>query len=341
MINIIKRASIPIINSVFKDGVEHMIGAVQPLAQLPQYQDFVKNQQPLSISFAELAPGEVHKPHQHNVASMVIITSGKATLIGDTTALVEKGDVICIPAGNRHGFRCDRGEGLDALSIQYEADGLFSEKHANINFSVSETPQQALLNFNDQCCVKAEQTLFFQIFKDGRMKDEHNLNIFKSQLRQWSEIFQYIMYARQSMVVDGRYHPLFLEHFKDELGHDELLPPKRGWDAQIDSYGNWFVLKMFQLDNLEKLIIVHLVLEKCADMFHLLANSQVSEPGEYIAAHSTLDHGHSALGSELYQHISHEESLALQQLCAQAWEIMILLLERIAVLTLNEIENMG
>ncbi|MEX0447435.1 cupin domain-containing protein [Xenorhabdus sp. SGI246] len=338
MINIIKRASIPEINSIFIAGKEHKIGAVQPLAHSAIFRHFRKDNEPLSISFTRLEKGETHQVHQHSVDSMVIVMAGKATLLGDATDKIETGDVVCIPAGCWHGFCCDLGEPLDALSVQYEPLALF-EKEADIVFTPQLTPYQALLNFNEQWCAKVEKTLFFSLFREGQIQTEHHMTLFKTRLRQWSEIFQYIMYARQSTVVDPTFRSLFLEHFQEELGHDELLPKSQEWDAKIDSYGNWFVLKMFQLDNVEKLAVVHLVLEKCADAFHWLAKNTSEQPGEYIEAHATLDHGHALLGSELYQDITHQRSIELQAICEQAWQVMQLLLDRIATLTLEAIEQ--
>ncbi|MEQ4695243.1 MULTISPECIES: hypothetical protein [Providencia] len=128
---------------------------------------------------------------------------------------------------------------------------------------------------------------------------------------------------------------------KEELGHDEMLPESGDWDPEIDAFGNWFVLKMLQLDNLEKLVVVHLVLEKCADVFHSFAKRNISESGEYIDAHAELDHGHSELGKELYDNLTEEQYVGMERLCEHSWHMLELLLNRVAVLTLQDIGAKG
>ncbi|MFC0179144.1 hypothetical protein [Thorsellia kenyensis] len=87
--------------------------------------------------------------------------------------------------------------------------------------------------------------------------------------------------------------------------------------------------------------VVHLVLENCADVFHSFAKRYISESGEYIDAHVELDHEHSELGKELYDNLTEEQFVRMARLCEHCWHMLKLLLNRVAVLTLQDIGAKG
>lgn len=339
-IRVINRKSIPTISKINVDGEEHYIGEVQPFSGSETFTDFMK-QGTTGISFVRLQPGEEHKVHTHDVNSLLIVTAGKATLLGPDSRPVAQNDVICIDAGAEHGFCCDLGEGLEGISIQFDSEALF-ENTPNIEFAARPlSTADRLIAYNEEKCRDIESSPFFELFRNGTMQDEDNMTMFKARLRQWSGLFQHIMYSRQFSTVDKLFSGIFLEHLKEELGHDEMLPETGYWDPEIDAFGNWFVLKMLQLDNLEKLVVVHLVLEKCADVFHSFAKRYISESGEYIDAHAELDHEHSELGKELYDNLTEEQYVRMERLCEHSWHMLELLLNRVAVLTLQDIGAKG
>lgn len=337
-ITILNRNNFPMISNIEVDDEIHYIGEVQPFNGNIDFINFLQGSSSTGMSFVKLSRGERHELHCHDVPSLVIITRGKATLLGKPDTLVKENDVICIDAGSYHGFDCNQGEDMECISVQFENEGLF-DNTPNINFDKGINSAKQLIDFNEKCCDELKDSAFFNLFSQGLMVDSENLNIFSRYLRQWSSIFQHIMFSRQVTSINANYFGIFLEHLKDEFGHDELLPESQCWDGQVDAYGNWFVLKMFQWDNLEKLVVVHLVLEKCGDVFHAMAKENITKTKDYIDTHAILDHNHSVLGKELYDGLSKDKYSELEAVCCQSWEIMGLLLDRISQLTMAEINQ--
>src|SRR5699024_10093245 len=102
-VRVISRKSIPTISAINVNGEEHYIGEVQPFSGSETFADFMK-QGTTGISFVRLQPGEEHKIHTHDVNSLLIVTAGRATLLGPDSRPVAQSDVICIDAGTQHGF---------------------------------------------------------------------------------------------------------------------------------------------------------------------------------------------------------------------------------------------
>ncbi|MDW6002246.1 cupin domain-containing protein [Vibrio mangrovi] len=337
-VKVIERVNIPTISHVNINGELHYIGNVQPLNNNPEFREFINNiGNGSGISYVKLNPGETHNIHTHDVESLLIVTKGKARLLGKNI-IVSENNIICIPRGTEHGFSCDQNSGLEGISIQFE-DGALFENTPNITFNVKFDSANQLICFNKKRCKEIQGSRFFKIFDDGVVNNNYSLTVFKIYLRQWSSIFQKIMFMRQASSINKKYDDIFLEHFKEEFGHDEMLPESNNWDPAIDAYGNWFVLKMLQMDNLEKLVVVHLVLEKCADVFHSHAKKYIKDTEKYIESHAELDHNHSEIGRELYENLSEEKCLELIDLCDKSWAIFESLLDRIAELSINKIES--
>ena len=107
------------------EGQLQTLGTVQNFRGVSQLAEALPNA--VAISWTHLDPGQSLEPHCHELSSMVIICQGSGTTTGDTHAPVQAGDVVWIPAWNRHGF--DGGsEGFWALSIQFQRSAIFEHE---------------------------------------------------------------------------------------------------------------------------------------------------------------------------------------------------------------------
>ena len=316
---------------------EVYIGQVRPFHSNESLMKYINHSSQARFTHVSLAQGEEHKPHMHDTNSMLIVTEGKGALIGDLSKEVKKGDIVCIPKGAVHGFQCHYPEGLEGISIQFEGEGLFDSEEKNIRFDYS----KRLLQHNMDLCKAFELSPFFQLMEEGIFNDADKKSIFYQNLKIWSEKFQDILFARQCSTIDPKFKTLFTEHILEEIGHDKLLKGKTKWDPIIDSCGDWFMVKMLQSDNIEKLVITHMVLELCGDVFHTkaLKFADQSDADDYLSLHAHLDEGHAHMGSELLGHINEKQFDGLCDLSERAWKILEILLNRVAELTVAEINK--
>ena len=337
-VRLFSRKSISTITGSNDDGRTLHLDEIQPFSFNDLLADFIHDDT-TDIRFLRLLPGQAQEFRIRDTRTLVIVTSGQGRLLGDDNRQIEKDDVISVDAGAKYGFHCDGDEYLETVHIQLDDKASLKKTPRLALTTRPVSTADRLIEYNEKKCRDIEKSLFFEIFRDGTMQDTRHLVLLKTRLRQWSGLFQKIMYTRQFSTVETVFSDIFLEHLKDELGHDEMLPTSDRWDPEIDAFGNWFVLKMLQLDNLEKLVVVHLVLEKCADVFHAFAKQHITESGGYIDAHAELDHDHSALGAELYDNLTKGQYLKMERLCEHSWHMLRLLLDRVATLTMQDINT--
>ena len=143
------------------------------------------------------------------------------------------------------------------------------------------------------------------------------------------------------MTEDRRYSPIFSEHLQDEFGHDSRLAGDRAgsltevWDPVLEAASNWFAWKMLSLDNVEKMVLVHQVLEVGGSLISQHARDSFTRYNEtdYFAIHAVADDEHQRAGLSLLEHLDAPTYERLFQLQKEGWDMLNLLLARIAELT--------
>ncbi|MFP3353417.1 cupin domain-containing protein [Pseudoalteromonas sp. SIMBA_153] len=336
---VISNAELKVITHVDSAGESIYVGEVQPFNSNELLKSFLQHKKNPNFTFVKLKKGETHRPHVHDCDSMLIVTNGSATLTGDLTQKVSNGSVVCIPAGKMHGFTCHSDTGFVGISIQFSQAGLFDDvDNPNINFSYTER----LIEHNEQKCEAFKQSPFFKLIAQGVLKEEASKAIFYSNLRMWSDKFQEILYARQISAQNESFRNIFSEHLAEEFGHNKLISEKNKWDPVIEACSDWFTLKMLQLDNDEKLVMTHMVLELCGDVFHTEAAASYTQEqklsDEYMTLHAHLDEGHSQMGIELLRINSKEDYERFIELSNQSWKMLELVLNRVAEITISELK---
>jgi hypothetical protein len=195
-----------------------------------------------------------------------------------------------------------------------------------------------VLEYNEKRLRQHVRIPFFQILEDGTLLDEKKRARFLGCLYVWSGYFQQIMFSRQATSVDERFKPVFLEHLAEELGHDKLLEEYgkkvKIEDPVLEATSSWFVHKMFQLDNVGKAALVHLVLEASGDEFHTRADPLFSRfvTTEYFNVHAELDDGHAEIGVDLLKHQHPVTYAEILNLIEQSWDMFETLMDRIVYL---------
>lgn len=129
-------------------------------------------------------------------------------------------------------------------------------------------------------------------------------------------------------------------HLAEEFGHDIALMHDRNnkepiWDPILDATSAWFSWKMITLDNPEKALLIHLVLEESANIFFVKANEIMIRYKEtdYFKIHSEVDDEHAAMGIELIKDLTTSQYTNLAIVQQQGWDMLNVVCNRIAELT--------
>jgi hypothetical protein len=196
---------------------------------------------------------------------------------------------------------------------------------------------EELLAFNGEMLQKHKQLPFFQLFSDGTVEDPAKRERLFACGHAFSRHFQTMLYARHAHCADGRYLALFERHLREEAGHDQILGNKRErsdlvWDPIMESAAAWFISRMSILDNVEKLAVIHLVLESSGAYM-----GSVSGPvmrglgaGEYFELHDEVDQSHITLAIEPLRRQTPETLARVRVVLEQAWSVLNMWFERLA-----------
>lgn len=228
-----------------------------------------------------------------------------------------------------------------ALRLQIKDDFMISAEINTSNQTVNSV--DSLLKFNELYYHTFQQRPFFKIIATGLLnQDEKKRNAFFNYVQIFSDYFQTMMQTRQASCRDDKFYPVFLAHFMDELGHDDLLRQRENinekWDPILAAVCTWFVHQMQVLDNIEKAVVMHLVLEKTGDFYHSLANKNLSQhvKSDYYEVHAEHDEDHSSMILDLLPGYPDFVYQRLNKLLDESWRMMFTMVDRVYELVMKE-----
>ena len=196
-----------------------------------------------------------------------------------------------------------------------------------------------LLHYNNQRIAQFKTTRIMQLLEQGVLNLEGKKEKFLAALLIWSHYFQRTLYARQAFCFEEPFETIFREHLAEEFGHDLLLQQEHNddsiiEDAHIDAAGTWFLNSMLSSSNLEKLIIVNLVLESAGDVFYTTVfpffQANMKKKGGFFQIHAQADAHHSQIGMDLIKDQSAVTYSRLISVAGQSWDMLEIIFARIA-----------
>lgn len=327
---VVPRQDVRAIHSVEIDGVIHDIGENRDFRRNALLAAFLPSSGRISISWARLTAGQELAVHEHPTKSVIVIARGGGALLGSAPRVLHEGDIVAVPVGAPHGFTTDSE--LVVLSIQFEGAGLY-EDEVNPRVEFSGRLLERFIRYQDERVASYLNTPIFRMLNDGTLEDPQSKARFLACLHQWSSVFQRMMFLRQGLTYGAPWEAMFLQHFHEELGHDNLLAKEvgiatTGSDAILDACASWFLHRTMVGDNLERLVIVHSVLERGAHEFHTQANKLF--PSAYFDAHASADDAHHNLGMSELDAMDMATYERLLETSKKAWDMLEALLDRIA-----------
>ncbi|CBW25705.1 hypothetical protein BMS_0808 [Halobacteriovorax marinus SJ] len=328
-LQIITREELPSIHEAIVGGVHHNLGTLKNFSSNTLLQELFPSN--FSCSWVKLENGQSLAPHRHQEDSMIILTEGKGCFAADKEFPLKKGDIVFVPEGANHGFKTEANQSFWALSVQFNPTGLYENQESpRVNF-LSKFDQ--LIERNNQIAQDFyNNNHTFKISIDSLEKQNTLLDC----LQVMSDHFQRLMYLRVGLCDSKAHGKVFMEHFLEELGHNKSLAKERKrekiWDPILESSCAWFVQRNYLLDNSERIIMVQMVLEKCAHLFYSHFANTLQEKSEHINSHMHADEGHDEMGLDLLRDepdYKYERYFELQK---ESWSIMNLFIHRIGEL---------
>ena len=202
-----------------------------------------------------------------------------------------------------------------------------------------------LLAYNTAMLEEHKKLRCFEFFTDGTLDDPAKREVFLACLQALARHFQTIIFTRQAHCADDRFGSLFMRHLREEIGHDEVLRQDRGrsddiWDPVIEAVGAWFASRMSMLDNLEKMAVVHLVLESSGAHMGMLSKRTMPRYGsaKYFQLHDEVDDSHVAVAIEPLQNQSPESLARVRLVVGQAWQMMNTWCDRVTSIVLGQVQ---
>lgn len=166
--------------------------------------------------------------------------------------------------------------------------------------------------------------------KDAREKLLDCIQVF-------SNHFQKVVMLRQIFCEDKNYLAVSTQHLMEEFGHNLLLEKDRNsrpllWDPILEASASWFTWKMMTLDNDEKTLLIHLVLESSACVFFQIAHQIMTQYSEtnYFATHAEADEEHERMATDILSNIPPSKIERLLLVQEQGWGMLNTVCDRIA-----------
>ena len=335
---LINREEIPAISSVISEGKEYNLGILKDLRRHHLLKELLPTEGRFSISWTHLKKDEILEVHKHPTESMIIITEGSGQTFGDLKVPIKAGDVIFVPAGKLHGFMGGNPSGFWAISVQFEGTGLYENLNkprvhfeTDVLSSLMEKQNVYLNEYTNNPLVKLVTSRKAEI---PQVKAR-----LLSALQHWSNTFQRVLFAKAAFGNHQEFQDLSEAHIAEEIGHNKTLAQLGGnqnlWDPALASACSWFVEQMFRLSEVEKVILVHFVLEGSGQIFHNRANWLF--PGNvHFNLHNEHDEEHFEMGYKVLQAQSSLHLPSLERTLDQGWVMMNYLCSIIANFSLKE-----
>lgn len=353
----VSRASIPSLSSVTVGNKIHNLGILKDFKKHPLLAKFIPSSGKISLSWIRLKEGETLQPHTHPILSMVLICKGNVQSLGEVENFLSEGDIFLIPSGCVHGFRGEGPSGFWGLSIQFETQGLYEDiNNPLVKFMDLETqdipPQKKDHHPPSFHGLLERNTYFKNIFSSHSLfnflnkKANNNPTIhdsFFDLFQVWSNAFQKMVFTRSALCAHPVFESITRHHLEEEFGHDRALQNQRKksevfWDPILQATVDWFPYKMFSLDEMEKLVLVHLVVEASATLFYTNLPESITKSGayfEHFKIHSEIDTSHEQMGLEHLKNLDNRFYQRLYTVQSEGWSMLNSLFERMTQLLIN------
>ncbi len=338
-ISVIRRGDLPTIREAEVNGETHDLGMVKNFAGNSLLKGLLPDE--LAMAWVHLDRGQTLQTHRHQEPSMILLTEGEGSCMGEVSCYLGEGDIVFVPPNHDHGFSGE-GTGFWGLSIQFAPTSLY-EEDPRVAFSKRLTPREQIEELNDRLAERFREHRIFDLIRSDRLREESVRHRFLAALQVWSGYFQRAVLARSAFTSEAKFSDVYFEHLVEEIGHDRSLSTTHEgtqipFDAQLSGMSSWFVYQTLSLDNTERVVMTNLVLERAGSEFYKPFSEYMRTFGieEHFQEHSEHDDDHEKLGSEFLDDISPRQHERVQAVQRDSWDMLGGILDRIVDIALGE-----
>lgn len=326
-IQVIKRDTIPPVRPRTPSPGERISGELRDFRWHDLLRDFMPSPSQVSVSWVTLNPGEILHVLVHPAHSLVVFYAGSGELTGEMQRAVSRDQIVVVPAGCRYGLTAGP-QGLSAVSV---ALGERLHPSQSPRESTATSSVDEVVAYSARRCAAFEGSPMIRMVQDGTLVQNGRRERYLEQLEVWTRALGRVLVARQAssegLSVDA---PLLEQLVKLSGARPRVAgaPEGRhlgtggGDDPILVAIGDWFVHQMFVLDKAEKATIVDLVLRHAGEAYarwagrspHRSVRDRSGWPGAPGLPESEF---HDAFSS-----ISLRESLRMQGIAREAWDML-------------------
>jgi hypothetical protein len=162
--------------------------------------------------------------------------------------------------------------------------------------------KERLMARNEEYKKRFEDNLIMRVAKEQSDKPEV-VDRLLAAIQLFSNFFQKSVLLRHALSEKSPFFAMSHQHLLEELDHNYTLSADRGkkpaaWDPILAGASAWFSWKMLTLDEMEKALLMHCVLEASAFIFTSRGSAvlALSEASQFFSDHAACDDGHEAMG---------------------------------------------
>jgi hypothetical protein len=199
--------------------------------------------------------------------------------------------------------------------------------------------EEGLYRQQEQCLKIFQDSHLLKILSSTDLNEKTIRDKTLDYIQIFANYFQKIVMLRGVFTYSPILSSMAQMHLNEELGHDIILMKERSnrstlFDPILDSSMAWFCWQMFKLNDLEKTVLMHWVLESSAYCFFIEAKTVFDRYGEmeYFQIHSEADEEHKDIAPALLNNLRPEEYANLEMVLVQGWSVMTTACDRIAEL---------
>jgi hypothetical protein len=158
----------------------------------------------------------------------------------------------------------------------------------------------------------------------------------------WSNQFQKMVLNRVVTLQNPHFEELAWLHLVEELGHNRDLAKSRSdlqpvFDPILEAVCSWFPSKIGMLSDIEKVVLVHLVVEASALFFYKHVQPAMSASGsqDHFDTHKAGDEAHVQMGYNFLRNASSVDLPRLFEIQRQGWSMLMAVMGRVADLVVH------
>jgi quercetin dioxygenase-like cupin family protein len=349
-VELVTRDDVPSMRTIVVNGVEHWLGHVKDFTKNTNLAEFLPKDNRISMAWVRLEAGEELEPHVHPVPSMILIVEGSARTTGDKRAVMNAGDALLVPQRRPHGFIGLAPNGFWGLSIQFDSRGLYEDIEdpwatfipRENSTGTAESQVEELFKKNEEYMERFDKHRLFVLVKNGLLNNPVARRKFLDCFQVWSNYFQKMVLSRVVTLQDPAFEELAWAHLTEELGHNRDLAKSRPdlqpvFDPILEGVCSWFASKVGAISDIEKVVLVHLVVEASAVYFykHVQPAMSANTAKNHFDKHKTDDEAHVAMGYDFLRKVTTADWPRLFEIQRQGWAMLMSVMGRVADLVVH------